>query len=74
MLGRNWSRDTSAFCNKEEFQLGILGHIFQRHLVVGGGGQVEVPQEPPELHGRGVVLGQTGEVVVRAGQEFPQLV
>ena len=46
----------------------------KHHLVVGGGGQVEVPQEPPELHGRGVVLGQTGEVVVRASQEFPQLV
>ena len=24
----------------------------KHHLVVGGGGQVEVPQEPPELHGR----------------------
>ena len=49
----------------------------QRHLsllLVGGGGQVEVAQEPPELHGRGVALGQAGEVVVGAGQELPQLV
>ena len=40
----------------------------------GGGGEVEVPQEPPELHGRRVSLSQTGEVVVGASQEFPQLV
>ena len=43
-------------------------------LLVGGGGKVEVAQEPPELHGRGVALGQAGEVVVGAGQELPQLV
>ena len=44
------------------------------YLLEGGGGEVEVPQEPPELHGRRVALGQAGEAVVGAGQEFPQLV
>ena len=44
------------------------------YLLEGGGGQVDVPQEPPELHGWGVALGQAGEVVVGAGQELPQLV
>ena len=40
----------------------------------GGGGEVEIPQEPPELHRGRVVLGQAGEVVVGPGLELPQLV
>ena len=44
------------------------------YLLEGGAGEVEIPQEPPELHVRRVSLGQAGEVVVGASQEFPQLV
>ena len=43
-------------------------------LLEGGGGEVEVPEEPAELHGGGVALGQAGELVVLTGQQLPQLV
>ena len=43
-------------------------------LLEGGGGEVEVPEEPAELHGGGVALGQAGELVVLPGQQLPQLV
>ena len=53
---------------------GGWNHCYHWYLLEGGGGEVEIPQEPPELHGWRVVLGQAGEVVVGAGQELPQLV